>query len=188
MTKPHWWPDARRKMVPIRTADAGDETVSLGVNAQGIGDSDDKVLWLIGADGRMTPLRCVYNGDEPPTYSLSVILLGGPGFTAGAGLVLVGDVLNIVALDDSIDVQADGIRVNPALQRHVYTAPIGDGLNTINVVNHDLGAIPLYAHVRRNEEPYEEVGVMVTHIDENTANIYASPPLEDDTWIVQLMV
>lgn len=74
-----WWRDAQPgKAVPVLMPDNGDNTHSLGVIFPSAMTVDDRILYMMGADGRNIPVLAKSNSDSPRTYRIAVDGAAGP--------------------------------------------------------------------------------------------------------------
>jgi hypothetical protein len=63
----------------------GDGSFAFGMTVEPASGPDDRILWIMGADGKNTPVRAISNNDSPRTYRLSVDVTGVSGVTGPIG-------------------------------------------------------------------------------------------------------
>lgn len=131
-----------------------------------------------------------YAAGSAYTASLGVTLSGNDfrlaAGVSGAGLTLTSGVLDVVAADTSITVNADSLQVNPAsgggltvssglkIDRtkvpYVFNADIGNGSSTSLAVSHNLGTKSVVYTIRRkSDDVFVDADVVAT--DTNTLTI-----------------
>lgn len=114
------------------------------------------------------------------TTSLSFAqFTGGSGVSGGAGLVLTGSVMDVVAgttpgtggPGGGIVVNADDIVIDKAVVVRKFAQDIGDGVTTSIVVTHNLGTVDVNVAVHDKTTPFAEQHAEVRHTSTNTVTL-----------------
>jgi hypothetical protein len=137
-----------------------------------------------------------YAAGQAYTASLGVVLSGSDFRLAtgvsGAGLTLSSGVLDVVAADTSLTVNADSVQVNPAagggltvssglkVDRtkvpNVFNADIGDGSTTALTVTHNLATKSVtYSIRRKSDDVFVDADVVATSTNVLTITFASAP-------------
>lgn len=160
-------------------ADAGGEVLNAAVFVSE-GTVNRDTAWVCTTDMPITV----------GTTGLTWVQFSGSGtYTAGAGLTLTGNVIDVVAGDTTLTVAPDSIVVNTAViatQAYVnaavtgvtkkYAAALG-GVSSPETVTHNLGTRDVSVTVRNDVSPFNAVEVDWNAATANTVTIIYNPNL-----------